>query len=149
MGIIIDKPNKIVEIFVNHFYKISNNHDCSNMAVQTKMPEAIPRVISPEDNKVLNSPNSLEEVRLVVFSMNLDKSLVPDGFQAFFYQKCWDIISSEMWKAIEASRNGGSNLSKINNTFLTLIPKKEALETPGDLIPMPFLTPFIKLYRKF
>ena len=55
--------------------------------------------------------------------MNPDKSPGPDGFQAFFFQKCWDIIGIDLWKALEAMRNGGSLLSEINFTFLTLIPK--------------------------
>ena len=56
----------------------------------------------------------MEEVKMALFSMNPDKSLGPDGFQAFFSQKCWEIIGLDLWKAIEASRNGGLLLSEIN-----------------------------------
>ena len=71
------------------------------------MLEVIPKVVSLKDNKLLNKPITLEEVRLVVFVMNPDKSLAPDGFQTFFNQKCWDILGEDLWKAIKASSNGG------------------------------------------
>ena len=49
------------------------------MIAQAKMLEDIPKVVSIEDNKALNSPISLEEVRSVLFNMNPDKSLGSDG----------------------------------------------------------------------
>lgn len=82
------------------------------------MLKDIPKLLSSEDNKALNKPISIEEVREVVFIMNPDKSPGPDGFQAFFFQKCWDIIGKDLWKAIEASRRGVSILSEINHSFL-------------------------------
>ena len=71
------------------------------------MLEVIPKVVSLKDNKLLNKPITLEEVRLVVFVMNPNKSPGLDGFQTYFYQKCWDIIGEDLWKAIKASSNGG------------------------------------------
>lgn len=88
LGNTIENLDKIAEIFVSHFQNILNNYDNSNRVAQEKMLKAIPRVVTLEDNKTLNKPISLEEVRLVLFNMNPDKSLGPDRFQTFFYQKC-------------------------------------------------------------
>jgi hypothetical protein len=123
-GIVSDKPSEIAETFVKHFQNTSNNYEGSNRIAQDKLLKVIPKIVTMEDNKVLNKPISLEEVKLVVFEMNPDKSPGPDGFQVFFYKKCWDIIGVDLWKAIEASRNGGALLSEINHSFITLIPKK-------------------------
>ena len=123
VGNLTDKPNQIAEIMVDHFHKILNNFESSNKTAQDKMLMTIPSLITVEDNKSLNKPISLDEVKSAIFSMNPDKSPGPDGFQAFFFQKCWDIIGIDLWKALEAMRNGGSLLSEINFTFLTLIPK--------------------------
>lgn len=100
------------------------------------MLKFIPKLVIAEDNKNLNRPITLEEVRTVVFNMSPDKSPGPDGFQAFFFKKCWDILGEDLWRAIEASRNGGSLLAKINFSFFTLIPKKDSLEHPGDFYPI-------------
>ena len=100
------------------------------------MLKFIPKLVTLEDNKNLNKPITLDEVRIVVFSMGPDKFLVIDGFQAFLFQKCWDILGEDLWKAIEVSQNGGSLLAEINNSFFTLIPKKDRLEHPGDFHPI-------------
>ena len=93
---------------------ILNNYEGSNRTTQDKLLKVIPKIVTTEDNKVLNKPITLEEVKSVVFSINLDKSPGPDGFQAFFFQKCWDIIGIDLWKAVKASRNDEALLSKIN-----------------------------------
>ena len=81
-------------------------------------------MIIATDNLALNKPFSIEEIKMTLFNLNPDKSPGPDGFQAFFFQKYAKIIGDDLWKEIEASRNGGSLLTKINHSFLALIPKK-------------------------
>ena len=112
------------------------------------MLKFIPKLISSEDNKVLNKPITLEEVRLVVFNMNPDKSPGPDGFQAFFFQKCWDIIGEDLWKVIEALMNGQAILSKINHSFLTLIPKIEDPKTLKEFRPIALCNTIYKVLSK-
>ena len=85
---LIENPNVIIETMVSHFYNILNNFESSNKIAQDKMLEAIPQLITLEDNIYLNKPITMEEVKSALFSMNLDKSLGLDGFQAFFFQKC-------------------------------------------------------------
>ena len=118
------------------------------MIAEEKILENIPKVVSIEVNKALKSPTSLEEVISMLFNMHLDSSPCPDGFQAFFVQKCWDIIRIDLWKAIQASRNGGSLLSEINNTFLTLIPQKNDPEIPRDFRPIVLCNTTYKIISK-
>ena len=108
------------------------------------MLKFIPKIISSEDNKELNKLITLDEVRSVVFNMNPEKSLGPDCVQAFFFQKFWDIVGEDLWRAIEASRNGGALLAEINYSFLTLIPKKNGPETPEIINLLLYATRFIK-----
>ena len=102
-----------------------------------------------EDNKTLKKSISLEEVRLVLFNMNSDKSLSLDRSQTFLDQKCWEIFGVNLWKAIEASKNGGSLLSKINYTFLTLIPKKDDIENLRDFRPTDLCNTIYKILPIF
>ena len=80
--------------------------------------------------------------------MNPDKSPGPNGFQAFFFQNFWDIIGEDLWKAIEASRNGGSLLAEITNSFITLIPKKADPDLPGDYRPIALCNIVYKIFSK-
>ena len=139
---------KISKILVNHFQNILNNYDYSNKIVQTCMLEVIHRIATKDDNRKLNKHFSLEEVRLAFFDSHLDKSLGLDDFHTFFYQKCWDILGEDLWKAIEASRNGGSFFSEINHTFLTLIPKKEELDYLGNFRPISLSNTIYKIFAK-
>ena len=84
MGIRTKKPQEIADTFVARFQGLLNNYEGSNREAQAKMLKFIPKLIWPEDNKELNKPITLDEVRSVVFNMNPEKSLGPDGFQAFF-----------------------------------------------------------------
>ena len=49
------------------------------------MLKEIPRLITVEDNLSLNKPFTLEEIKTSLFNLNPNKSLGPDGFQAFFF----------------------------------------------------------------
>ena len=85
-------PSKISKELVNYFNVCLNNYETSHHTTQIEMLQNILKIITDEDNKLLNKPLTMEEVKIALFSINLEKSLGPDGFQAFFYQKCWDII---------------------------------------------------------
>lgn len=148
IGIMEEDPSKIVEVLVNFYKNTMNNFNCSNWNAQEKILEAIPELLMPEDNVILNKQFTLDEIKKSLFNLTLDKSPGPDGFQAFFFQKCWDIMGIEIWKEIEASRNAGSILSKINHTFLTLIPKKMKSENPGDYRPIALCNALYKILSK-
>lgn len=57
-------------------------------------------------------------------------------------------MGEDLWKAIEASRNGGSLLAEINCSFITLIPKKEGPEHPGDFHPIALCNTIYKIFAK-
>lgn len=144
----IDNPIEIIGIFVDYFKDILNNYESSNQVTQGEMLKAIPKVITIEDNKSLNKPFSLQEIKTTLFNINPDKSPGLDGFQAFFFQKCSEIIGVDLWKAIEVSRNGGKLLAKINHTFLTLIPKKSKAKEPGDFKPIALCNTIYNFFSK-
>ena len=144
----IENPVEIVEILIKHFSNTLNNYEFCNKPAQEEMLKFIPKLITEEDNKFLSESFTLQEVKTALFSMNPDKSPGPDGFQAFFFQQCWDILGEELWKALEATRNGGSILTEINHTFLTLIPKKSNSIAPGEFRPIALCNTIYKVYSK-
>lgn len=145
----IENPQEIADTIITYFRNLLNNYEGSKREAQNRMLEFIPKLVTMEENKYLNKPITLEEVQTMVFSMSPEKSPGPNGFQAFFFQKCWDILGEDLWRAIEASRNGGSLLAEINFSFFTLIPKKEDPEHPRDFRPIALCNTIYKIFSKF
>ncbi|KAI5421141.1 hypothetical protein KIW84_044836 [Lathyrus oleraceus] len=54
--------------------------------------DAIPHLMDDYVNRTITLAPSPEEIKNVVFSLNKDNALAPDGFDGFFYQTYWDII---------------------------------------------------------
>jgi hypothetical protein len=74
-------------------------------------------------NEALVRPFIAEEVRTALFQMDPLKAPGPDGFNAGFFQKHWEIVGLEVCKAVLYSLNNATLDSVLNSTFITLIPK--------------------------
>lgn len=80
-------------------------------------------MMSHDDNYFLTSICTKEEIKVVVFDLAPDKSLGPDGYPPFFFQKYWGLIGNSVCRAVQAFFHSGKMLKEINHTFLALIPK--------------------------
>lgn len=82
IGNLLIEPEDIASEAVRFLKSLlsSENGNLSNDIIST-----IPPLVSLEENKMLMSPFSLEEVKSVVFAMNPDKDLGSDGFTPLFF----------------------------------------------------------------
>ncbi|KAH0769661.1 hypothetical protein KY290_013642 [Solanum tuberosum] len=62
--------------------------------------------ISNDDNNMINAIPSLQEVIDIVFSIDANSSPGPDGLSGMYYDKCWNIISSDVHNAVKALFRG-------------------------------------------
>ncbi|XP_059073122.1 uncharacterized protein LOC131873954 [Cryptomeria japonica] len=65
----------------------------------------------------------MEEVKKAVFSIGVDKSLSPDGFLTFFFQKIQEVVKDDILAMVKESREKRYISKDLNNTFIALIPK--------------------------
>jgi mannosylglycoprotein endo-beta-mannosidase len=88
----------------------------------------IPRV-SQHENEVL-TPDFLEkEVKEVVFQMEHNKALGPDGFPAEFFQTFWEVIKVDLMNHFTDFHKGDLPIFSLNFGTITLLPKqKEATQ---------------------
>lgn len=96
----------------------------------------------------LERPFEEEEVKLVVFSSDQDKSPRPDGFSTSFFQECWGVVKGDFLKVFEEFFRNGVVNSTINHTYLYLISKKTDSRRLKDYRPISLVTSIYKIIMK-
>lgn len=84
----------------------------------------IPHLVTAVDNTSLCREPNLDEIRHVVFFIDLDSAPSPDEFCSKFYQSCWDIICRDLLDAIIYYFRGSVMPRAFQSTLLMLLPKK-------------------------
>jgi len=83
-GIIVSDTN--LKNYITNYYKnLFGQPEANNFSLVESRIEDIPQV-SAEENIMLTSPFTEEEVKQAVFQMEHNKAPGPDGFPAEFYQ---------------------------------------------------------------
>jgi hypothetical protein len=72
----------------------------------------------------------------------------PDGFNGFFYKKCWHLIKDDFYRLCDCFYSGNINLEGINGSYIALIPKKDKPQTANDFRPISLLILSLKLLTK-
>ncbi|KAG6527823.1 hypothetical protein ZIOFF_009957 [Zingiber officinale] len=85
--------------------------------------DAIPQLVSLEENQALSALPSIEELKRVVWEISEDSAAGPDGLSTAFYVACWDIIKEDFYRAIVEFFQGGSLPKGMAATTIVLIPK--------------------------
>ncbi|GKB02123.1 hypothetical protein Tco_0830212 [Tanacetum coccineum] len=71
----------------------------------------------------LESPFSLEEIKIAVWECGNDKSLGPDGFTFNFIKKFWDLHSPDINKFVMHFHETGTIHKGCNSSFISLLTK--------------------------
>ena len=91
--------------------------------------DLIPNLIKQEDNNLLTTSVTMNELKGILSIMKPDSAPGPNGFTTRFFTSCWSIIKHDLRKMVRHSqlvnRLGGST----NSSFLALIPKEKGANT--------------------
>jgi hypothetical protein len=107
----------------------------------------IPQV-SQEENTILTSPYTEEEVRKAVFQMEHNKVPDPDGFPAEFYQTFWDTIKGDLMDLFVELHDGQLELFRINFGEIILLPKVNEAEQIQQYRSICLLNVCFKMFTK-
>lgn len=83
----------------------------------------VPNILSEDDVKFLEDFLSLEEVRVVVFSIDEESTVDPDGFTRKLFTTAWDIIAEDVFKIVLEFFRGNELPRSIMAIYIVLIPK--------------------------
>jgi hypothetical protein len=81
--------------------------------------------LSEQENNILVSAFSEQEVLHAITQMEKNKALGPDGFPAEFYQKFWDVLKGNFMAIFKAFQDESLPLFHLNFGTIILLPKKE------------------------
>lgn len=112
------------------------------------MVDNIPKIIGPNQDKILFAIPSVDEIKKVVFSFQGDKALSPDGFPIFFFQEYWHIVGADTTNIVKELFGSRRILKEINSTFIALIPKVVGPDSMGNFRPISLCNSFYKIISK-
>eukprot|EP00253_Pinus_taeda_P028466 PITA_28466 len=147
-GGILRNHNDISVLLSNHFSNIAQEPNVNREAAIQEITNAIPRLITEEQNWSLRKKITMEEVEEAVRSMPNDKAPGPDGFTINFYKACWEIVKYDIWEIVEDSRRSKTILKSLNSTFIALVPKVEEANTPEKFRPIALCNVIYKIISK-
>jgi hypothetical protein len=97
----------------------------------------------------LDAPFSKAKIKNAIAELTTEKAPGPDGFTGVFFRSCWDIIRTEIMAAFHCFYNQTTcPLPKLNGALLTLLPKSDIAEPPGDFSLISLIHCFAKLTSK-
>eukprot|EP00253_Pinus_taeda_P022097 PITA_22097 len=144
----LHNDKEISSLLTEHFTHIALETQADRTEAIYTLTQAIPKVVTNEQNITLLKEISMEEVEEAVKSMPNDKAPGPDGFTINFYKACWPTIKSKIWEVVEDSRRLGTITKTLNSTFLALVPKEENSHTPEKFRPIALCNVIYKIISK-
>lgn len=126
----------ISSLLVDHFQNILNPPP-QDQPLTYHFPHNLFSPVINENIKFhLCKQPSIEEIRQTMFGIEALKAPGPDGYPSLFYQTTWDTTGSEITRMVQHFFTQPHDLSFINQTNLTLIPKMINPATPEDYRPI-------------
>lgn len=92
--------------------------------------------ISSTDKIRLESPISEDEILGTIKEIECNKAPGPDGYPIEVFTRFWKILGEDFMKVVKHFEETGSLDWRINNTLISLIPKKETVEVIKDFRPI-------------
>jgi hypothetical protein len=118
-------------------------------SVGISMQFNLQEVIQPCNNlDSLCLPFSEEEIDLIILDLPNDKAPGPDGFNSLFFKKAWPIIKEDVYNLCKDFYFHQADIKSINSSYITLVPKKENLESVSDFRPISLLNSSLKVLTK-
>jgi hypothetical protein len=100
------------------------------------------------DLEVLILPFTRQEIDGVVKDIPLNKAPRHNSFSGLFLKKCWYIIHEDFYTLIMSGLAHNANLKCINNSFVSLVPKKLNPERVSEFRPISLLNLAVKFLTK-
>ncbi|XP_072065378.1 uncharacterized protein [Arachis hypogaea] len=108
--------------------KVAEDYFCNNFSSSCSFDpnpylEDLQPKVTASMNRKLQRPLTMDEVKRATFGVHAQSDLGDDGFTAKFFHFFWDIVGSDVFKAVQSFFHSGRILKSFNHTQIYLIPK--------------------------
>lgn len=124
-GVWVTDKNEVKASIVSFFSSLFTEEHIEDNDGNNDLPRDIFPEFSLPDWEALMRPYSRTEIETVVKNMGALKAPGPDGFQALFFQKNWDMVSDNVYQLASNVLEGKGMSKRLNDTHIVLIPKVE------------------------
>jgi hypothetical protein len=104
--------------------------------------------LSEDEAVSLEAPFQEKEVKDVIFGMDGNKALGPDGFSLAFFQVCWEVLKKGIMAVFSYFHTHGKFEKSLNSTFISLIPKVSGAAELKDFCPISLVNGIYKIISK-
>ncbi|XP_026434045.1 uncharacterized protein LOC113331566 [Papaver somniferum] len=119
-GVVITDQKDIANELVNHYEEKFKYQDVN---IDESILTSIPKVLTSEDNIMINAIPSDEEIKAAFFESNPESAPGPDEFAGWFYRFSWEVIGAYLVKAIQFCWSKSFIPNGLNANSLKLLPK--------------------------
>ncbi|XP_022855484.1 uncharacterized protein LOC111376735 [Olea europaea var. sylvestris] len=122
-GTRVEEPHEVSEAIVAFYQNLLGQQPTGESLDTNLLRKALPKSISAVQNENLDRDVSFKEIKEVLFSLKDNKAPGPDGFNAGFLKRTWNIVGNDVLSAIKSFFDSRKLLKQVNATTITLVPK--------------------------
>ena len=137
-----------MKVAVDFYKELFTKEENSGVRLGSSFWEDVDKV-TPEENSSLIAPFTEAEIKEAVFSCYVEGAPGPDGLSFLFYQKFWNLIKADLIDMFNDFFKGDLDLSRLNFSLVTLIPKVGDATNMKQFRPISLLNCSFKIFSKF
>nr|XP_026429227.1 uncharacterized protein LOC113325233 [Papaver somniferum] len=132
-GTVVTDQRILANMLVEHF---QNKFKTQAVDLTGSIFNVIPKILTEEDNTILDDVPTNIETKNVVFGMDANSSPGPDGFPGSFFKFAWEIVGEDMIKVIQYCWRCRFIPKGLNSNFLFLLPKVKGAKRVDQFRPI-------------
>jgi hypothetical protein len=139
-------PQQIEATFPSYFTNVFQAQHQRPPLMPTDISDN-PLIQSQDDDHTYSTPD-LQEIQAIIKAMSSNASPGADDISAGFYKSSWEWVCLDIMQVVTEFYRTATLPTGLNNTFLTLIPKKLAPTIPQDFRPISLCNVIYKIIAK-
>jgi len=143
-GVLVEGVNNVRSAVFTHF----SNHFKAPVVVRPRATDLNFRTLSIREGAAITKPLSMEELKNAVWDCDSYKCPRADGVNFGFIKEFWLDMKEDLMYFVTDFHRNGKLLKGINNTFITLIPKKDSPQSVNDFRPISLVGSLYKVLAK-